>query len=653
MPILIHRFTMQNLIRSFLSIALFLLLSLNTNAQILFTYGNSSTSVNEFLRAYNKNNTGNENKEKAIKEYLDLYSNFKLKVKAAQELKLDTLEQIKFEVKNFRDQIIDNYLVDTKSMQAIVNEAAQRSKVDVNVAFYFIPNTDSTTSILKAKELLVYLKAKEKLTGEAIAQKFSTDKIKIKFTYAGFVTAFSTKYDFENAIYNTPIGGVSEVVKTSKGYYIFLPLEARLAIGKWTVAQILFLYPPSADDITKNQIKHKADSIYTLINKGFSFEEAAKKYSEDKATAQGGGVMQEFGSGKYVSSFEENVIVLKNDRDISKPFETEFGIHILKRISNTAAPTNTSDYAYQAELKQKILQDARIEKERLAFAKNTTMVTGFKKNTGIIEKDLYLPIDSLSKNNTAIFDKISILKKQLASFKDGSKVNGTDWINYLKTFYSNVEHPILSNKQLLEDFYNQKIIEKYKANLENYNEEFKMQMQEFKEGNMLFEVMERNVWGKASIDSTAIINYYNANKQKYMWAESADIVTFNCTTELVAKNALQELLAGNTISTTIQKSNNAIQTDSSRLELTQINGIDINKKPTKDSYSKITINTDGTASFVHFLKLYPANVVRSFAEARGLVINDYQTLLEKFWVDSLKKKYPIKINDTVLSALIK
>ena len=636
---------MLNQIKIFLSIAVFVTIGLTSNAQTIFTYGNSSTSTQEFLRAYNKNKSGTTDKEKSIREYLELYSNFKLKVKSALELRLDTLDQIKFEIKNFRDQIIDNYLIDTKSMQKLIDEAAQRSKKDIHTVYYFIQNTDSVKSLALAKKFHASLKAKEKFFPE------SPSEI-IKDADVGFVTVFSTRYEFENAIYNTPIDNVSEIVKTSKGYYIFYPIETRQAIGKWNVAQILFLYPPSADATAKNKIKQKADSVYNLLSKGLSFEEAAKQFSEDRATAQSGGVLAEFGAGKYTTVFEENIIALKKESEISKPFETNYGLHIVKRISNKTIPQNVSDYTYAAELKQQILQDARIENERIAFAKTTALVTGLKKNI-LTDKELFLPIDSLSKNAAASVEKLAIGKKVLGSFKDGSKINGAEWISFLKSFYANAEHPILSNKQLLDEFFNKKIVEKYKADLENYNEEFKYQMQEFKEGNMLFEVMERNVWGKSSTDSAALSSYYQANKQKYLWEESADIVTFNCTSETVAKNLLKEINSGNNLASLIQKSNNAIQTDSARYELSQISGIDTKIKPAINSFSKIITNTDGTASIVQFLKYYPSKVIRTFAEARGLVINDYQTLLEKNWVDSLRKRYQVKYNEAVIANIVK
>ena len=66
----------------------------NGFAQTLFTYGINETGKEEFLRAYNKNKTPVADKEKSLREYLDLYAKFKLKVKAAKELRLDTLQQL-------------------------------------------------------------------------------------------------------------------------------------------------------------------------------------------------------------------------------------------------------------------------------------------------------------------------------------------------------------------------------------------------------------------------------------------------------------------------------------------------------------------------------------------------------------------------------
>jgi peptidyl-prolyl cis-trans isomerase SurA len=644
---------MPNYLKKLLFALSVIIISNNCIAQNIFTYGKNGTSVQEFLRAYNKNKTNTNDKEKSIREYLELYTNFKLKVQAAKELQLDTLPQIKYDLNNFREQIIENYLIDNKSMQSLITEAAERSKKDVKAEYYFISKSDSLLSSIDIKSFMEIVKKNIKATDKEIEVTIPSVKLKIKFKDIGFVPVFGVKYAYENAIFNTSVGAIRNVVETDKGFYIFKPTETRPAMGKWNVAQILFLYPPKADENVKNKLKQKADSVYNLLQAGLAFDKAAKLFSEDRLTAEAGGVMTEFGSGKFNTDFENNIIALKKDNDISTPFTTTYGIHIVKRISNKIAPANTNDYNYQAELKQQIMQDSRIESERAAFAKNTAIVTGLKKNNTVTEKEYFIPIDSLDKNAKTLTNKFAIGKKVIATFKDGSKIMGKDYLTFLQNFYENIEHPLQTKKQLVDAFYSNEILKNYKANLENNNEEFKFQMQEFKEGNMLFEIMERNVWSKSSIDSTALQNYYAANKQKYLWDESADIITFSCTNEATANDLITELKTGQSLATILQKSKTPIQVDSSRFELSQMENINLKNKPALNSFSTITTNADGTASFVQYKKFYPANIIRSFSEARGLVINDYQTILENKWLEELKKRNPVKYNEALISTLVK
>jgi peptidyl-prolyl cis-trans isomerase SurA len=178
-------------------------------------------------------------------------------------------------------------------------------------------------------------------------------------------------------------------------------------------------------------------------------------------------------------------------------------------------------------------------------------------------------------------------------------------------------------------------------------------MVEFKEGNMLFEIMERKVWSKASNDNVGLQKYYEANKVKYKWAASALVLLFNCTSEAIAKKVILDLNAGKSWKNITEEANNTIQADSARYELTQI--------PVKEGATLIIGNTtepiinalDGTASFVKILKLYNANEQRSFDEAKGLIINDYQTIVEEQWLSELKKKYPVKVNENVFKSLWK
>jgi len=178
-------------------------------------------------------------------------------------------------------------------------------------------------------------------------------------------------------------------------------------------------------------------------------------------------------------------------------------------------------------------------------------------------------------------------------------------------------------------------------------------LQEFKEGNILFEIMERNIWSKASNDSIGLKKYYDANKTKYQWSESADAYLLSCNNAKTAEEAIVSLRSGKNWKQIAEESDGRIQADSGRYEISQL------QVPAGADLKEGTITTpllnagDNTSSFVKILKLYPANQQRTFEEARGLVINDYQNFLEAKWIEQLKKKYPVKVNEPVFQSLLK
>jgi peptidyl-prolyl cis-trans isomerase SurA len=193
----------------------------------------------------------------------------------------------------------------------------------------------------------------------------------------------------------------------------------------------------------------------------------------------------------------------------------------------------------------------------------------------------------------------------------------------------------------------------YKKHLEEYNLDFKYQVEEFREGNMLFEIMERNVWSKAGADSVGLANYYSAHKENYKWAAGADAVIYNAPDEKKAAEVMAADKAGKAWEAIVESSNNTVQADSGRFELSQLPGAADNPDPKENSYSPIIKNSDGTVAFVKYIRMYPPGQQRTFAEARGLVINDYQNVLEQQWVVALRKKYPVTINEAVFREMLK
>jgi peptidyl-prolyl cis-trans isomerase SurA len=629
-------------------------------SQTLFTYGNAETSKADFLRAYNKNKPSTTDKAKSMREYLDLYSNFKLKVRAAQDLRIDTLPQINYDVQNFRDQVVENYMNDEKGLQMLIDEASIRATKDIQLQYFFVPVAadakaeDTSKAYIAINELYKTLK-NGGVNYKDIVTENTNKYAPTKFADAGFITVFTLPYDLENVLYSTKMGAFSAPFRSSKGWFIFKIVDERKAIGKWKVAQLLFAFPPAASDATKQAFKTKADSVRNLLN-GMPFVDAAAKFSDDRVTSANGGVLQEFGAGAFNTVFENNVIALKKDNDLSQPFETSFGYHIVKRISATPIPSDLKDATFQYEMKQNVSQDTRISNVKDNFIKSISIKTGFKREVAVKDEVFFKVADSTLKSGSNLKSKeiVAFSLKPIARFADGTIVKGSEWISFIQSSSQNGDILPQVNATLVNTFFKQTVSTYYKKNLEKYNAEFKYQMLEFKEGNMLFEIMERNVWSKAGIDSMKLINYYNTHKLNYKWAASADVIIFNGADEKKVTLAYEEFKKGTSWKTIVDKSEGQIQADSGRYELAQIPSYIENTKPTANNLSAIVVNKiDASASFVKYVNLYEAGIQRNYNEARGLVINDYQMVLEQEWLAALKKKYPIKVNENVFKEMIK
>jgi peptidyl-prolyl cis-trans isomerase SurA len=618
-----------------------------SNSQPLFTYGNHSVNPTEFLNAYNKNKIATANSAQALRDYLNLYINFKLKVQAAKDMRLDTLPSLEADLQNFRSQIQEGYLNDEKEVTKLVDEAFERSQKDIHAVYYFVATNENTDS-LKSLQAIREVSKKLKINDEKILS--AANDVKIEKGDLGFITVFSLPYQFENIVYSLKPGQSSVPQHTKKGWYIFKSEGERKAVGKITVAQILFAVP-EGDNFQRGKIKKLADSVYVALKNGSDFATLAKQFSDDRTTFMNGGILPEFGTAKYDSVFENHAFALQNDSDISAPFETKFGYHIIKRISAAAVPTTKNDEAFMYDLKQKVLNDSRIEIAKQQFLTEIFPLIGYKKNK-VNEENLWRITDSsLTKNiNISIGDVNE--NTTLFSYNNNSKVNVRDWILYVKNSNKVIPGEMhKSYKKIFPEFINASAISNYASRLENYNAAFKSQIEEFKEGNLLFEIMQQNVWNKASADTSGEKDFYNKHKEKYFWNSSAEAIIFSCSNKSVADNSILQLKKGKSWREIVNESSSQIQADSGRFELGQIPVVDRTNFTSGLITMPVINKNDGTAIFSKILKVYPAHEPRSFEDSRGLVINDYQNYLEQKWVDQLKKKYPVKVNEKIFKSL--
>lgn len=640
---------------------LFFIFFLHTGqAQTLFTYGPGKVSKQEFLKAYQKNNTETASYQTAVADYLELYTRFKLKVQAAYDARMDTLPNQRADIQSFRRQIEGPFLTDTAAFNKLVEEAYNRSLKEINLSHIFIPyrsdfsqnpgeaasSADSLAAQKKAQQVRDRLKAGDSF--EELARIYSADKASAAMGgKLGNITVFTLPYALENVAYGLGNQQVSDPVSSAKGIHFFKKNNEQAAKGRMKAAQILIAFEPDAGPGQKAAALKLADSLFQAIQSGADFSELAARFSNDKNTLAIGGVMPEFGIGQFEPAFEDQVYTLKEKGQVSRPIESSFGYHIVKLIDRF--PVEKDQQIAYPLLRASVQQDDRNKLAVQSFEKKVFSKVGFKK-ASYNSAALWRMTDSFNLRDKKI--TAGTLNQNSALFKMGLKnVLVNEWLVFAKekfTASGNRDYP-----SLMKSFETASCMAHYQEHLALYDPLFREQLQEFAEGNLLFEVMEKKVWNKAAQDTAGLRKYYQQNPSKYLWAPSVDGIIFSTSDKKSAEEArllIQQNPGG--WKSIMESSGGRIIADSSRFEITQLSDSEAaGIRP--GSLSSITENeSDKSASFYYIVKVYPKSTPRNFDDARGMVMNDYQQELEEKWIAELKKKYPVKLNQEVWRSIL-
>ncbi len=460
----------------------------------LFRINNSTVMVSEFKQVYEKNlGIIVDEESKSIDNYLELYINYKLKVKEAYNLKLDTLKSYKRELEVYKNQLIAPYLLDEAFLSKLIKDAYFRTKNEVKASHILIKFPKKG---IKYDTLVFYKRIEEIrnriLNGESfdeVAKEVSEDpSAKINRGDLGYFSAFSMVYPFEEAAYTTPLNQVSKPFKSKYGYHILKVTGKRLSKGSFDVAHILIKNAGNS--------KEKIDSLYQKLKSGSSFNEVAKKYSEDKATAFLGGNLPKFGTGEMVSVFENKVLGIKNIGDYTKPFKTKFGWHIVKLLKKYPIGSYND---LKEELTKKVRNSSRVSlSKRIVLNK-------LKKRYKIKESTKAFSIFLSSKNKELNKEKLTSVLLTINKKKIFQK----------SFYYYRKKNKKLPIKTVYENFINYEVLTYFKNKLLDTNLEFKHAFLEYKEGLLLFELLQKKIWNKSLNDTDELKTFYNSNKSKY------------------------------------------------------------------------------------------------------------------------------------------
>ncbi|MEW7279089.1 peptidylprolyl isomerase [Aquimarina sp. 2201CG1-2-11] len=633
---------------------LFSFLHAQEKKEVLFTIDESPVYMSEFKRVYLKNiDLVKDDAQKDVDKYLDLYINYKLKLKEAKRLGLDKKDTYLRELEGYKKQLSKGYLTDTQTSEALVKESYERSKEQINASHILIRVTPNATpqDTLKAYQEIVDIKNKidQGEPFEMLAKTFSQDPSAAQNKgNLGWFSVFRMVYPFESAAYNTKIGEVSAPFRTQFGYHIVKVNEKQKKLGEVTVAHIMVAIN---DKRTSEAAENRIKEIQQQLKQGVSFASLAKQYSDDPSTAIDGGKIRRFAQGALNSKkFEETAFSLKERDELSLPIQTKFGWHIIQLIEKHLPRTFEEQ---RAELTQKVERDSRSKlvttsfinslKEKYTLDKNEKAISFFKTAvpSNFFESSWDFRKEKQMKKEIFALKKKKYLYNDFAEFLDANKRNkepNEDISAYIDRMYTKFESSTL--------------LKYYEEHLEEDNSDYANILEEYRDGLLLFDLMESKIWNVSKTDSIGLKKYYESQKEKYAQDETYKIVKASSSKSEAIDKVQQLLLKSKSVDEIKREinSNSAVVLFS---EESLIKGDTTLPKDFLAEKGKMTITEEENFRTLIMVKEVLPSRIKTFEETKGAVINDFQESIENQWLDALKVKYSVEVNDKTLKRVKK
>ncbi|HPF63326.1 peptidylprolyl isomerase [Lentimicrobium sp.] len=633
---------------------------------VILNVAGEEISRSEFLNVYMKNNVNSEVLDrKSLEEYMELYINFRLKVKEAEALGLDTVRSFKEELAGYRKQLAQPYLIDEEMNKSLLQEAYDRKKTDIRASHILIRVDRNATP---ADTLLAYKKVmnlrKRILKGEdfgKVAMEASDDlsardrqmegrTIKGNLGDLGYFTVFDMVYPFETGAYNTPVGEVSMPVRSDFGYHLIKVTDRKPALGRVQVAHIMMRLPANATADDSARIAEKAMDVYMRILNGEDFARLAEQNSDDKSTAAKGGVLPWFGANKMIPEFISEITKLKNLNDITKPFLTSFGWHIVKLLDRKEIGSYED---VVNELKQSLTRSDRAKKSEEALINRIKREYKYKENLKARD-DFYKVVTDTIFSAKWSAQQAEGLKKTIMTIgrQSFSQQDFAKWLekNQRKRAKEDIRTFVNS---MFATFANETLLAYEDSRLESKYPDFKMLVKEYRDGILLFELTDQKIWSKAVKDTAGLESFYNQHKGNYMWGQRLDATVYTL------ESTDDKLIAG------LRKAISSGLTDTELLaqyntDTTSVLTIDHRKyqKGDDELIDNLEWKPGLAPESIDEGKVYLVNIhallspePKKLNEARGLITADYQNYLEQEWIRELRARYPFKVYDEVLSSI--
>jgi len=635
----------------------------NLNDSVLFRINGRSFTVGQFTEAYRKNNIHtNLQRPVPVKEYLEMYVNFQLKVHHAMSLGMDTTVAFREELSNYRAQLAQSYLTDRQVTEHLLHEAYQRMQYDIRASHILVsvsPNAlpaDTLYAWNRIRNAQKRVLAGERFEDVAIEvsddpfvrdQEATANRPPVPGNRGdlGFFTVFDMVYPFETAAFQTPVGEMSQPVRSDFGYHLIKVTERLPAMGRARVAHIMKVALPYADAQSEALAKEEIFTLHKRLLAGEDFSLLASQYSDDRASAANNGIIPVFTSGRMVPEFISAISTLESTGSFSQPVRTDFGWHLIKLLERTPPP---SFEEIAMDLSFRVGNDDRSDlSQRVVIDRLKTEYQFFENKQNL--KDLVALADS-----AMLAGNLSALPADMAGntlFSFAGKSISVAHFGYFLSQNLGAQQVDFPQGMILDAyrrFVDYSILEYENSVLEQKYPEFRNILQEFHDGILFFKLKDQKVWSRAIQDTTGMRTFFNENRYLFQWPVRIQATILSFPSRQMAQSARRALVnanrAGSSQEPILIAVNDSIfpgfQKREGKFTRNQ-DGLPAGTPWRKGISRVLEANQKYEIVIVH--AILPAGPQR-LEEVRGKAIAEYQAYLESKWIQDLREKYQVTVN---------
>ena len=506
---------------------------------VLMTVGKESVTKSEFIKAYQKNSSLTEATEADMREYVHLYTDYRMKVQEAKSLKLDTAKVFQREWESYKNQYAQQYLIDTEVSDQLLEETTNRARYHVRASHILIllPEDASPKDTLAAYHKI--MRIRDEIQGgldfNEAAVRYSEDQSaqdrinpqtkRIQYGNRGELGYFSVLemiYPFETAAYSTPVGKVSMPVRTQFGYHLVYVQDKIPAVAKLYVSQI-FIRDTAA---LNNKVNHedamkKCAYIKQKFQSGVTFDSLAAECSDDAATKNNGGRMEPFAPNRRPGNYVHAAISLKQG-EISEPVPSSIGWHIL-RLDSVIYTTVNDEFTYL--IKNRLARDSRSKKSKESLVEKLKVEYNYQENGKNAAMKFFkknMPDNYFQSKNVDVTSLKGIEKlKPMCTFANQT-ITARDFGSYLSRYQGAQLNGTMANflEQVFPNFVGEKMLRYESTQLMSKYPEYRDVVNEVYDGLLIYEVNSAKVWNAAIEDTLGTQLFYEQIKSQFATGDS-------------------------------------------------------------------------------------------------------------------------------------